>query len=140
MCEEGEGQEAIGKGREVGEVKSEGRGGFRDLRVWQRAKILAVAIYKVTEEGRLAKDFGLRDQMQRAAVSVCSNIAEGDERGSDRDSVRFFYIAKGSLAELITQLEIARDIEFISDQQLQPLEDECIQIGNMLGALIKARS
>ena len=71
---------------------------------------------------------------------VCSNIAEGDERGSDRDSVRFFYIAKGSLAELITQLEIARDIEFISDQQLQPLEDECIQIGNMLGALIKARS
>ena len=121
-------------------MKSEGRGRFRDLRVWQRAKVLAVAVYRLTEEGKLAKDFGLRDQMQRAAVSVCSNIAEGDERGSDRDSVRFFYIAKGSLAELITQLEIARDIEFISDQQLQPLEDECIQIGNMLGALIKARS
>ena len=135
-----EGQEAIGRGREVGEVKSEGRGGFRDLRVWQRAKVLAVAVYKLTEEGKLAKDFGLRDQMQRAAVSICSNIAEGDERGSDRDSVRFFYIAKGSPAELITQLEIARDIEFIRDQQLQPLEDECIQIGNMLGALIKARS
>ena len=97
-------------------MKSEGRGGFRDLRVWQRAKVLAAAVYKLTEEGKLAKDFGLRDQMQRAAVSVCSNIAEGDERGSDRDSVRFFYSAKGSLAELITQLEIARDIEFISDQ------------------------
>lgn len=53
---------------------------------------------------------------------------EGDERGSDRESMRFFYIAKGSLAELITQLELARDIEFISDQQLHPLEDECIQI------------
>ena len=75
-------------------MKSEGRGGFRDLRVWQRAKVLAVSVYRLTEEGRLAKDFGLRDQMQRAAVSVCSNIAEGDERGSDRDSVRFFTLPK----------------------------------------------
>lgn len=64
------------------------KGGFKDLLVWQRAKELAVLIYKTTETGSLAKDFGLKDQMRRAAVSVPSNIAEGDERDTNKDAVK----------------------------------------------------
>ena len=76
-----------------------GKKGFRELIVWQKAKDLAVTIYRVSEEGALSRDYGLRDQIRRSAVSVASNLAEGDERDTDKESVRFFYIAKGSLAE-----------------------------------------
>jgi four helix bundle protein len=79
-----------------------GKEGFRGLVVWQKAKKLAVRIYKISNEGLLGKDFGFRDQIRRSAVSIPSNIAEGDERGTDKESIRFFYIAKGSLAELRT--------------------------------------
>jgi four helix bundle protein len=81
--------------------------GFKELTVWQKAKDLAVTIYRLTEDGRLGKDFGLRDQIRRSAVSIASNLAEGDERGTDKEAVRFFFIAKGSVAELRTQLQIA---------------------------------
>jgi len=116
-----------------------GKGGFKDLRVWQRSKELAVAVYKATEEGPLARDFGLRDQMRRASVSVCSNIAEGDERDTDKDAVRFFYMAKGSLAELITHLEIAGEIGYLDSDTKLNFEEYCREIGKMLGALIKVR-
>lgn len=119
-----------------------GKGGFRDLKVWQRSKALAVAVYAVVKRSpELAKDFGLRDQMQRAAaVSICSNIAEGDERDTDKDAIRFFYIAKGSVAELITQLEIVKDARLIELGIADKLIKEAEEIGAMLGALIKARA
>jgi four helix bundle protein len=113
--------------------------GFRELQVWQKAKALAVTIYQSTQEGELAKDFGLRDQIRRAAVSVCSNIAEGDERQTNTEAVHFLYIAKGSLAELSCQLEIAHDIGYLNSEQHSFLQQECQDIGNMLGALIKVR-
>jgi four helix bundle protein len=71
------------------------KNGFRDLLVWQKSKSLAVSIYRLTQNPGFARDFALADQMRRAAVSVCSNIAEGDERDTDKDSVRFFFMAKG---------------------------------------------
>jgi len=74
---------------------------------------LAVSIYKITADGDLAKDFGLKDQLRRAAISIPSNLAEGDERDTDKDAVRFFYIAKGSIAELRTQLQIAFEIGYM---------------------------
>lgn len=77
--------------------------------------------------------------MRRAAVSVCSNIAEGDECGSDKDSVRFFNIAKGSLAELMTQVEIATEIDFLSPVAGENILGKCSAIAKMLGALIKVR-
>jgi four helix bundle protein len=117
-----------------------GKNGFKELKVWQESKSLAVQIYRISNEGGLGKDFGLRDQMRRSAVSICSNIAEGDERNTDRDSVRFFHISKGSLAELITQLEIACDVGYIDQDILENLENECNKIGKMLGALIKSRT
>ena len=116
------------------------RRGFGDLKVWQRAKELAVDVYALVKRSpELTKDFGLRDQMQRAAVSVCSNIAEGDERDTDKDAVRFFYIAKGSIAELITQLEIAKDAKLIEPTLADALIKESEEVGAMLGGLIKSR-
>src|ERR1019366_5866348 len=115
-------------------------GGFRELRVWQSAKALAVSIYGYTSSGPLARDFGLRDQIRRASVSIPSNRAAGDERDTNKDSVRFLYIAKGSLAELRTQLEIARDIGALEPKIFSQLELACAEIGRMLGSLIQARN
>ena len=64
--------------------------GFRDLKVWQRSKELAVLIYRLTQKGPFTRDYGFRDRIRRAAVSVPSNIADGDERGSNKDAIRFF--------------------------------------------------
>lgn len=113
---------------------------FENLKVWKRSQELAVFIYKITAKGLLSKDYGLRDQMRRAAVSIASNIAEGDERDTDKESVRFFYIAKGSLAELRTQLKIVFDIGYIDKKDYAETNLECIEIGRMLWGLIKARS
>ena len=114
--------------------------GFRDLKVWQRAKKLAEEIYKVTQAGKFKRDFGFKVQIRRAAVSIPSNIADGDERGSNRDAIRFFYIAKGSLAEVQTQLEIAYEIDYLDDTITNELLEECQDIGKMRGGLIKARN
>jgi len=111
--------------------------GFRRLEVWKAAKLLAVDVYRPTDSLR---DFSLRDQIRRSAVSVPSNIAEGDERDTDKDSIRFFFIAKGSLAELITQLEIATEVGLLSSDSIKPLLDRATSLGRQLGALIKSRS
>lgn len=113
--------------------------GFRDLLVWQKSKELAVHIYKISNQGELHNDYGLRDQIRRSAVSISSNIAEGDERDTNKESIRFLYIAKGSLAELRTQLEIAHEIQYIENKVYSELENECDEIGRMIGKLIKAR-
>ena len=114
--------------------------GFKELLVWQKSRDLAVLIYKITNDDDFKKDFSLRDQIRRSAVSVPSNIAEGDERDTDKDSIRFFFIAKGSLAELRTQIEIAYRIGYIEENVFKGIEDKAIEIGKMLGALIKSRS
>ena len=114
--------------------------GFRNLIVWQKAKALATEVYRLTNNDSIKRDFSLIDQMRRSAVSVPSNIAEGDERPSDKDSVRFFHMAKGSLAELATQLEIARDVGYFNAAQVEPLIVQCVELGKMLGALIRARN
>jgi len=101
---------------------------------------LAVAVYRLTNTGTFSKDFGLRDQMRRAAVSVPSNIAEGDERETDREAVRYFFIAKGSAAELLTQTIIARDIGYVTEQQHLEIQDKCRTVMKMLASLIRARS
>ena len=113
--------------------------GFKDLKVWRRAKELAVEIYKKTQDEPFSRDFGLKDQIRKSAVSIPSNIAEGDERGSNKDAIRFFYIAKGSLAELRTQVEIAFEIGYLSSEKAEEMDKKCMTIGKMLGSLIKAR-
>jgi four helix bundle protein len=114
--------------------------GFKDLKVWQKSKELAVLIYKITKEKDFIQDFGFKDQIRRAAISIPSNIAEGDERGTNKEAIRFFYIAKGSLAELQTQIEIAFEIGYLREKNMKELYDRTQMIGRMLGSLIKARS
>jgi len=115
-------------------------GKYQKLRVWQTAKEIAVEIYRLTSSGEFSRDFGLKDQIRRASVSIPSNIAEGDELGSDKQSIRHFYIAKGSAAEIVTQLIIASEIGYIEDKIKDQLIDKFDKIVAMLSKLIKARS
>jgi len=115
-------------------------GDFRKLLVWQKAKDLAIKIYKVTKNQLISKDFGLRDQIQRAAVSIPANIAEGDELDTDKQSVRHFYIAKGSAAELQTLLIISKEVGYIDSITMEDMVNECKIISAMLFKIIKARS
>ena len=101
---------------------------------------MAVDVYRLTGGPRFSRDYGLVDQMRRSAVSVPSRITEGEKRETDRESVRFFYISKGSLAELITQAEIAKEVGYVSADEVEPLIEHCGEVGKMLGGLIKARS
>ena len=115
------------------------RAGFKGLRVWEISKDLAVKIYKLADMVNIRKDYGLRDQMRRAAVSVPSNIAEGDERDSAKEAIRFFYIAKGSIAEIRTQLQIAYEVGYFSEQVFVDLDGSYKALSFKLGSLIQVR-
>lgn len=109
---------------------------FEDLDVWKRGCRLAAEVYRAFRESR---DYGLKDQMTRAAVSLPSNIAEGHERASAKEFVRFLNIAKGSLAELRTQLYIAQKIGAIETKAASGMIGECKEFGAMIHALSKSR-
>ena len=102
---------------------------FEDLEVWKRACRLAVQVYEALRDSR---DFGLRDQMTRSSVSIASNIAEGVERGSRADCSRFIHIAKGSAAELRTQVYIAQRTGVVKGTVAEGLIKECQEISAML--------
>ena len=108
---------------------------FEDLEVWRRAKTLAVDVYRASDGQRFARDFGLRDQVRRAAVSVMSNIAEGFERHSRPDFARFLAISRGSVAELRSQLNLALELEYIDRADFDRLYAECVELSRMLGTL-----
>ena len=107
--------------------------GFEKLDVWKSGCRLAVEVYSELQNSR---DYGLRDQMQRAAVSIPSNIAEGSERKGTKEFIQFLYIAKGSCAELRTQLYIASCIGAISASSVSKLTGETKRIAAMLSSLI----
>jgi four helix bundle protein len=114
-------------------------GNFQKLRVWQLSKDLAVKIYKLCQNTPVSKDFSFKDQIQRAAVSISSNIAEGDELGTNKQSVRHLYIAKGSCAELMTQIIIGMEIDYIKKPVSEILLNDCSIVSTMLMRLIRAR-
>ena len=94
---------------------------FEDLEIWQAARRLTQEIYTCSRSPKFSKDFALRDQMQRSAVSVMSNIAEGFERGGNQEFVQFLYIAKGSCGELRSQLYVALDQDYIDRKLVDSL-------------------
>ena len=108
---------------------------FEDLEVWQKACDLAVRVYEVLKDCR---DYGLKDQMCRAAVSIASNIAEGVERNSQKETKQFIHIAKGSCAELRTQIIIAGRISVLDPQVSEQLRKETKIVSKMLHGLIKS--
>ena len=114
--------------------------GFRDLYVWREGKALALEVLRITQKGAFSNDPTIRDLVLRSAISVPCHIAEGDERQSDRETVRFLTSAKGALAQLWTQLEIAHEIRYIDDDVMKTLAERCRKLQRMLGGLIQART
>ncbi len=114
-------------------------GNFMDLNVWKESRLLVIDIYSATRSSEFSHDFALRDQIRRSAISIISNIAEGEQSGSNPLSIRFFKISRGSAAELITQLVIAHDIGYINDELYENLLARCNHISAMLMNLIKVR-
>ena len=111
---------------------------FEDLIAWQKAHALAVRIYQLTAKELFSHDFGLKDQLQRAAVSVMSNIAEGFERYSRAEFRQFLSIARGSVAEVRSQLYIAGSLNYISEQEFTNAYSLCRDVGNLIGGLRKS--
>ena len=96
---------------------------FEDIQGWQKARELTGAVYTVSNKGAFSKDFALRDQIRRAAVSIMSNIAEGFERGGKAEFIQFLAIAKGSAGEVESQLYIAFDQNYISQEEFHSLKE-----------------
>ena len=108
---------------------------FRELTVWQKSFRLATDVYSLTDQFPAAERFGLSSQIHRAAVSIPSNIAEGQKRLSNKETVQFSSIALGSLGELQTQLILCERLYAIEAEELV---DECEQITKMLTSLIRS--
>ena len=111
---------------------------FEEINAWKDGRELVKAIYSVTGRRAFAQDYGLRDQLQRAAVSICSNIAEGFERRGNKEFIKFLWIAKGSAAEVASQLHHARDLDYITSVQIETLYGEAKKIAAMIYKLISS--
>ncbi len=109
---------------------------FEDLKVWQQGMLLCKEIYTITQYEVFAKDYGLKDQIRRAAISIPSNISEGFERDSQKQFLYFLAIAKGSCGELRTQLHLAFELGYITEGELCNLKDQCIQTSRQLSGFI----
>ena len=107
---------------------------FEDMIVWQKSQELAVLIYKTFQ---INKDFGFRDQIQRATVSISNNIAEGFERRSNKEFRQFLFIAKGSAGEVRNMLYLAKKLDYVSEEQFRTQYDLSLSISKMLSSLIK---
>ncbi len=114
-------------------------GNYDKMEVWIESKKLAVRIYHLTNQGDLAKDFSFRDQIRRSAISIPSNLAEGEDSIFEKVSIKFFSIASASLAELKTQIEIAKDIGYISVIEYQSLSISMIILSKRIKKLIQYR-
>jgi four helix bundle protein len=112
---------------------------FESLRVWHDARRLTARIYAVTRVIPFSQDFGLRNQIRRAAISVMSNIAEGCERGGTREFVSFLRIARGSAAEVRSQIYTAEDLGYLDSPQARELRRDATAISRQISALAMTR-
>lgn len=110
---------------------------FRDLRVWQEGHKLVVLIYKITKSFPREELYSLVDQMRRSAVSVTSNIAEGFSRHSFKEKVQFYSMAHGSLTELENQVQVAKDVEYIKNDEFEKISEYLMNVHMLLNAFIK---
>ena len=110
---------------------------FEDLEVWQEASKIATVIYKISEEGKLKTDWGMRDQIRRSATSISNNIAEGFEYNSNKSFIRYLRIAKGSAGELRSQLFILKEAGFITLETYTDLYSKCIGISKQIAGFMK---
>jgi four helix bundle protein len=110
---------------------------FEDIEAWQKARELTKAIYAMSNDGQFARDFGLRDQIRRASVSIMSNIAEGFGRGGNKEFIQFLSTAKGSSSEVQAQLYVALDAGYINQDQFQKLYSETEATARMIAGLLR---
>jgi four helix bundle protein len=111
---------------------------FEDLPIWKSAKDLAVKIYQTTKGQKFRRDHSLVDQIRKASISVSSNIAEGFERGSKKELIRFLYIAKGSLGEVRSQLQVCFELGYVNRDGLSMLLHQTYDLSKQLGAFISS--
>lgn len=109
---------------------------FEDIKAWTAAKELVNEIYVATSKGAFSKDYGLRDQIRRAAVSAMSNIAEGFERGTDKEFIQFLIVARSSLAEVRSQLYVAKDLDYIDNAEFDSLSAKASEAGKLINGFI----
>ena len=111
---------------------------FEDLKAWQLGRELVKTVYVLTQNQPFKKDYGLVDQIRRASVSVMNNVAEGFERGSNKDFVKFLFIARGSAGEVRSMLYVAMDLKLITQQEFDATYDISIQTSRIIWGLIKS--
>lgn len=110
---------------------------FEDLESWKKARSLTNKIYEATAAGSFSRDFGLKDKIRRASISILSNIAEGFERGGDKEFLQFPAVAKGSCGEVRSQLYIAVDQGYLTPDLSASLLNHAVEIGRMIAGLMK---
>lgn len=110
---------------------------FEEINSWQNARVFNKKIYTITDSDSFRKDFDLARQIRRCSVSISSNIAEGFERNTDKEFIHFLYIAKGSAAEVRSQLYLALDLNYITQETFDDLFSEITEISRLLGGFIK---
>jgi four helix bundle protein len=108
---------------------------FEDLIVWQKTMVLSKDIYRISSDGPLAKDWGLKDQVRRASVSILSNIAEGFGKYSNPEFRKYLAIANGSTFELRAQLHLARELGYIGELEAEMLIRDCSDVSKLIAAL-----
>lgn len=111
---------------------------FEDLVAWQKARVLTRDVYAATRQDAFSRDFALRDQIRRAAISVMSNIAEGFDRRSRPEFRQFLFIARACCAEVRCQLYIALDNEYIDPSQFKLIANQAAEVSRIIGGLIKS--
>ena len=110
---------------------------FTDLVTWREGHKLVLEIYKITKNFPREELFGLSNQIRRAAVSITSNVAEGFSRKSNKEKVQFYCIARGSVTEVQNQLLIARDVDYLDNENFQKIAKQTINIHKLINGLIK---
>jgi four helix bundle protein len=109
---------------------------FEDLVVWQKARVLSFKVYQISADGPIIKDYGFKEQIRRSSVSISSNIAEGFERGGNKEFLQFLSIAKASAAETRSLLYLASDLEYISKAESDNLIAEASEVAKMISSLM----
>jgi four helix bundle protein len=109
---------------------------FEDIVAWQKARVLTKEIYVLTRTGQFARDYGLRDQIQRASVSAMANIAEGFERGGDREFLQFLSNAKGSCGEVKSHLQVALDQGYVAKENFDELYAKADEVSRLVGGFM----
>ena len=110
---------------------------FEDIQAWKLAREVSKLIYEVTSVGRFDRDFALKDQIRRASISILSNIAEGFERGGDKEFVQFLAVAKGSSGELRAQLYVALDQLYFTETEFKQISEKVTALSRLLSGIIK---